>query len=155
MQISPLQGFDAARCAALEAELFVGDNPWTTQDFAAEFANPSTYYVGIRDGEQLVAYCGIGQLGVEDPDFEVHTIGVDPAFQRRGLGRALLAHCIEVVDGCDTTIGGQIFLEVRTDNAPAIALYESFGFAVISTRKNYYQPSGADAFVMRRGRNEA
>ncbi|CAB0634629.1 ribosomal-protein-alanine N-acetyltransferase [Corynebacterium diphtheriae] len=46
------------------------------------------------------------------------------------------------------TAGGPIFLEVRTTNVPAIALYESLGFEHQGVRKNYYQPSGADAFVM-------
>jgi ribosomal protein S18 acetylase RimI-like enzyme len=41
-------------------------------------------------------------------------------------------------------------LEVRDGNAAAIAMYERFGFRVIGRRRGYYQPSGADAIVMRR-----
>ena len=43
-----------------------------------------------------------------------------------------------------------IFLEVRTDNAPAIGLYESFGFVNVGLRRRYYRASGADAFTMKR-----
>jgi ribosomal-protein-alanine N-acetyltransferase len=32
----------------------------------------------------------------------------------------------------------QLWLEVRESNAPAIALYDSYGFAVVGTRKGYY-----------------
>ena len=39
---------------------------------------------------------------------------------------------------------------VRTDNAPAIALYTSLGFVTVGLRKRYYRASGADAFTMRR-----
>ncbi len=46
--------------------------------------------------------------------------------------------------------GGVVFLEVRTDNAPAIELYESFGFVNVGLRKRYYRASGADAYTMRR-----
>ena len=43
-----------------------------------------------------------------------------------------------------------MFLEVRIDNTPAIELYNREGFVVVGTRRNYYQPSGADAFTMQR-----
>jgi len=45
---------------------------------------------------------------------------------------------------------GTVFLEVRTDNSRAINLYKSCGFEEIGIRRKYYQPSGADALVMRR-----
>ncbi|MGE4365603.1 MAG: ribosomal-protein-alanine N-acetyltransferase RimI, partial [Mycolicibacterium sp.] len=47
---------------------------------------------------------------------------------------------------------GTVFLEVRTDNAAAIALYESEGFVRIGVRKRYYRVSGADAYTMKRER---
>jgi ribosomal-protein-alanine N-acetyltransferase len=43
-----------------------------------------------------------------------------------------------------------VVLDVRTDNAPAIALYESEGFVILGVRRRYYQPSGADAHTMAR-----
>jgi ribosomal-protein-alanine N-acetyltransferase len=43
-----------------------------------------------------------------------------------------------------------VFLEVRTDNNSALALYERHGFTRIGLRKRYYQPSGADAYSMMR-----
>ncbi len=44
----------------------------------------------------------------------------------------------------------EVFLEVRTDNARAQQLYRRYGFTEIGIRRGYYQPSGADALVMRR-----
>ena len=43
-----------------------------------------------------------------------------------------------------------MLLEVRTDNAAAIALYVSEGFTRLGVRRRYYQPSGADAYTMAR-----
>ena len=42
-----------------------------------------------------------------------------------------------------------LLLEVRADNAPAIALYERHGFDRIAVRRRYYQPGDVDAWVMR------
>ena len=41
-------------------------------------------------------------------------------------------------------------LEVRADNAAALALYEQAGFATISLRRRYYQPGDIDAVIMRK-----
>ncbi|EUA07381.1 putative ribosomal-protein-alanine acetyltransferase, RimI [Mycobacterium xenopi 4042] len=45
---------------------------------------------------------------------------------------------------------GTVYLEVRTDNAAAIALYRSAGFVNVGLRRRYYRVSGADAYTMRR-----
>lgn len=144
---------DAARVAAIEADLFAGDNPWSRNAFVAEFSAPHTFYVGAfllddASGEEdLVGYAGLAMLGPrDDPEFEVHTIGVDRAHQGKGIGRVLMDQLVHTAD----LLGGPMFLEVRTDNVAAIALYESYGFYTLATRKAYYQPSGADAFSMTR-----
>ena len=43
-----------------------------------------------------------------------------------------------------------VLLEVRADNEHAQELYRRRGFTEIGRRRGYYQPSGADAVVMRR-----
>jgi ribosomal-protein-alanine N-acetyltransferase len=43
-----------------------------------------------------------------------------------------------------------VYLEVRTDNEPAIAMYLAHGFEHLGLRRRYYQPSGADAYTMGR-----
>jgi len=40
------------------------------------------------------------------------------------------------------------FLEVRSENSPAQALYEKCGFKAIATRPNYYTDPPEDAVVM-------
>ena len=140
---------DAGAVAALEAVCFAGDNPWSRDVFLAEIAQPHTFYLGAFDGEDeaMLGYAGLAMLGPrDDPEFEVHTIAVDGAYQGRGIGRVLMDQLVHTAD----LMGGPMFLEVRTDNTPAIALYESYGFSVLATRKAYYQPSGADAFSMMR-----
>jgi ribosomal-protein-alanine N-acetyltransferase len=137
---------DAPRCAALEELLFAGDDPWSARAFRDELRAGHTY-LAARCGQLLVGYGGIAALtGPPQAEAEIHTIGVDPAFQGRGIGRALLRGLLAVADG----LHAAVFLEVRTDNDAARALYEGEGFAVVGLRRRYYQQSGADAHTMRR-----
>ncbi|OBG11871.1 ribosomal-protein-alanine N-acetyltransferase [Mycolicibacterium celeriflavum] len=141
----PLEPSDAARCAELEAQLFDGDDPWPTRAFLAELAAKHIRYVAARDEDKLVGYAGIARLGRKKPyEYEIHTIGVDPAYQGQGIGRRMLVELLE------HAAGGAVFLEVRTDNEAAIKLYESVGFVNVGLRKRYYRASGADAYTMKR-----
>ena len=145
--LDPLTPDDAARCAELEAILFPGDDPWSAQAFVAELAAGHVYLAAREDG-RLIGYGGIallpGRLG-QHAEAEIHTIGVDPDHQGRGVGQALLAGLLAAAD----RIGATTYLEVRTDNAPARGIYDRAGFEVVGTRRRYYA-SGADAYTMRR-----
>lgn len=143
--LGSLTAADAERCAELEAQLFDGDDPWPAAAFNRELASAHNHYVGARVGETVVGYAGISRLGRRPPyEYEVHTIGVDPAYQRQGIGRRLLDGLLGFADD------GVVYLEVRTDNVAAIALYHSVGFTQIGLRRRYYRISGADAYTMRR-----
>jgi len=156
--IEALRESDAVRCAELECLLFPGDDPWTADAFRGEL-RAGHHYLAARsaggapvgtarseDGE-LVGYAGLAFVALPPrAEAEIHTIGVDPAHQGRGIGRALLRGLLEVADAAHAAV----FLEVRTDNDAARALYESEGFTVIGLRRRYYTPSGADAHTMRR-----
>ncbi|WP_067970160.1 tRNA (adenosine(37)-N6)-threonylcarbamoyltransferase complex dimerization subunit type 1 TsaB [Mycolicibacter icosiumassiliensis] len=135
---------DAVRCAELEAQLFGGDDPWPAEAFSRAIDAGDNHYVAARIGDTVVGYGGIARLGRTPPfEYEVHTIGVDKAHQGRGIGRRLLTDLLEYADG------GVVYLEVRTDNAAAIALYRDVGFVETGLRKRYYR-NGADAYTMRR-----
>ena len=85
-----------------------------------------------------------GSAGNRPYEYEIHTIGVDPAYQGQGIGRRHADGAARIRHG------GAVFLEVRTDNEAAIALYESVGFVNVGLRRRYYRASGADAYTMRR-----
>jgi [ribosomal protein S18]-alanine N-acetyltransferase len=149
---------DAPACARLEAELFGGDDPWTASAFRAELHAGYPYlaarWVGHPGPEgtpdELVGYAGIALLPApafsrEPAEAEIHTIGVARYAQGHGLGRRLLTGLLRRADA----LGAVTFLEVRTDNTAALALYRSEGFEVVGTRRRYYA-SGADAYTMSR-----
>jgi tRNA threonylcarbamoyl adenosine modification protein YeaZ/ribosomal-protein-alanine acetyltransferase len=145
VSFGPLTVADAQRCAELEALLFPGDDPWPEAAFVRELAAKHNHYVAARSDDALVGYGGISRLGRKPPfEYEVHTIGVDPAYQGRGIGRRLLNELLNFANG------GVVHLEVRTDNAAAIELYRSVGFTNVGLRRRYYRVSGADAYTMLR-----
>ncbi|MEV6771384.1 ribosomal protein S18-alanine N-acetyltransferase [Nocardia sp. NPDC051030] len=148
LRIESMRPADVSRCAELEQLLFPEDDPWHEVSFLSELAGPHNRYITARDADdRMIGYAGIALLGTaEHPEAEIHTIGVDPALHRGGVGTRLLEALLAEAD----QRGGPVFLEVRTDNAPAIAMYEKHGFHIIGLRKSYYQPSGADAYTMRR-----
>ncbi|PHV68771.1 ribosomal protein S18-alanine N-acetyltransferase [Williamsia muralis] len=152
VEIGPLLPRDASRCAAIESLLFAGDSPWPAQAFRAEISTPHNHYFAARDGDDLIGYAGISVLGpAGDHECEIHTIAVAPEHQGHGHGRELLAALLEIAD----KRRAPVFLEVRTDNEAAINLYRRNGFEIVGIRKGYYQPSGADAYTMRREQRSA
>jgi [ribosomal protein S18]-alanine N-acetyltransferase len=146
VRLGPIEYEDLPRVAELERQLFADDDPWSESTLRAELDH-GNHYVGARVDGQLVGYAGMAVVGTRrDAEASVHTIGVDPAWQGRGVGRALLGALLEVAD----EYRAPVYLEVRTDNAAAIGLYLAHGFTTIGLRRRYYQPSGADAFTMAR-----
>ena len=64
--------------------------PWPAEAFCRELDAAHNKYVAARVGDLLVGYAGIVWLGRRPPfEYEVHTIGVDPAYQ----GRASAGGC--------------------------------------------------------------
>ncbi|KOX22998.1 alanine acetyltransferase [Saccharothrix sp. NRRL B-16348] len=136
---------DAVRCAQIERELFPGDDPWSANAFRSELDN-GNFYVGAYVGDVLIGYAG---LGLGDFEASVHTIAVVADYQGGGVGKTLLRALLAKAD----EDGLPVFLEVRTDNARAIGLYQAHGFEQLGLRRRYYQPSGADAYTMGRPAN--
>ena len=139
--IRRMRWWDIDAVAAMERELF--DDAWSPEMFWNELAQgPSRTYLVAVDDDTITGYAGLAAM----PDEAyVQTIAVAPRHQREGLGATLLT---ALMDDAQRRGIPRVGLEVRTDNTPAIRLYERFGFAPIAVRKGYYQPSGADALVM-------
>jgi ribosomal-protein-alanine N-acetyltransferase len=132
---------------ALEGELFP-DDAWTPEMFAAEFAQPASrrLYLVAEEDNTLIGYAGMMFTG--GPQADVVTLAVDPAHWGRGTGTALLTALLDEAGNRGCT---EVLLEVREDNPRARLLYSRHGFTEVGVRRGYYQPSGVDAVVMRKG----
>lgn len=118
---------------------------WTEGQFWGELArvpNAREYTVGLR-GEDVVGYVGVNLVA---PDSDIQTIAVAPEIQHQGLGRRLMEHAFATARSRGCT---QMFLEVREDNTPALAMYEHFGFERLQVRRDYYG-HGMHGIVMKK-----
>ena len=77
-------------------------------------------------------------------------IAVRDDWQGKGVGTALMEACLDLADNWLNLT--RLDLRVYVDNAPAIALYEKFGFEIEGTHRRFAYRNGehVDAHVMAR-----
>ena len=130
---------DLPQVIAIERRAFT--TPWSLAMFVLELSKPSGICLAaVDEADKLLGYLICARY---DTVWHLMNIAVDPSQRRRGIAWALLAQMIERA-GSDA----EYTLEVRTSNAPAIALYEQFGFRSAGTRPRYYRDNGEDAVIM-------
>jgi [ribosomal protein S18]-alanine N-acetyltransferase len=142
--VRPAGPADLDAIARLEEASF--QDAWPPDMLAFELAHPrALLLVATQGGAQPpLGYAAFRHAAGEA---ELLRLAVVPGERRRGIARALVAEGLERLD----REGVQVcFLEVRTDNEPAVKLYESLGFARIGQRSGYYR-DGADALVFALG----
>lgn len=136
---------DLAAISLMEENLF-GEEAWSPGMLASELNSLSDrYYLAAEEDGQIVGYAGLLTPGSDQAD--VLTIAVARDRWGQGIGSALLLALLTEAERRDCA---EVFLEVRVDNERAQSLYRRHGFAAVGLRRGYYQPSGADALVMRR-----
>jgi [ribosomal protein S18]-alanine N-acetyltransferase len=138
--IRPLGYADLPQVIAIERRAFT--TPWSLAMFVLELSKSSGLSLAAVDPEagRLVGYLILSRY---DTVWHLMNVAVEPARRRQGIARALLEQMIDRA-GAEQ----QYTLEVRTSNAPAIALYERFGFRSAGTRPRYYRDTGEDAVIM-------
>lgn len=120
-------------------------DPWTPQQLAQELDERHALVLVARRGDPP-APLGFAAFRHIAGEAELLRLAVVPAARRLGIGRALTNDGLGRLrqGGC-----AGCYLEVRTTNHPAIALYESLDFRRAGTRRAYYA-DGTDALLMKR-----
>ena len=125
---------------------------WTYQTLISLLKQDSVKMLVAYDKQQeidpkVIGYC-LYQVVFEQA--EILRIGTHPDYQRQGIASQLFATLNnELINNKVESL----LLEVRADNAPALALYERQGFVVIHKRKSYYQlphRPAIDALILQR-----
>jgi ribosomal protein S18 acetylase RimI-like enzyme len=89
---------------------------------------------------------GAIMLHDEDGVLRVLSVGVHPAFRRRGIGRRLMALAEDIAAKFGSR---ELRLEVSTQNEGAIAFYATLGYETAAKLPRYYS-WGEDAYAMRK-----
>jgi mycothiol synthase len=153
-------GQDEDDWLALNAAAFA-DHPeqggWTRGDLehreAQPWFDPAGFFVAVREGRlagfhwtKIHAPAGAAvpaspgePAGAAEPTGEVYVVGVHPAEQGTGLGRALTLAGLNYLRGRETP---SVMLYVDGENTAAIRLYASLGFAHTSTDVMYEHATG-------------
>lgn len=117
-------------------------HPWTRGNFSDCLRMGYCCWVHRLDRRPI----SHGVLLVAGGEAQVLNLCVDPDFQRRGLGRAMLAHLLHLGR---RHRAASVFLEVRASNAAARRLYYEVGFNEIGVRRNYYPAQqGREAAIL-------
>jgi [ribosomal protein S18]-alanine N-acetyltransferase len=118
---------------SLERAVFATDR-LSRRSLRAFIADPHRpLRVAILD--KAVAGYGLVALRKGSAAARLYSLAVDPRLARRGVGRVLMAACerFAIAHGRSA-----LRLEVRRDNAPAIALYERLGYLPFGQYDEYY-----------------
>ena len=147
-----IPGQDEDGWLAVNARAFAShpeQGKWTRADLAhreaAPWFDPDGFLLAERNGHLAgfhwtkIHKPGSGQAGngtgsTDEPLGEVYVIGVDPAEQGTGLGRALTLAGLRYLQGREIPA---VMLYVDGENAAAIRLYGSLGFAHSATDVMY------------------
>jgi len=120
---------------------------WSGSQLIGFLALPGTLLGLAHDGDEPVGFCVSQTIGHEA---ELMLLGVLPSHRRKGVAKRLLQGLINQLIKAGVK---RLFLEMRTDNQEAFALYTEFGFKKIGLRKAYYRNASGhcrDAVTMAR-----
>ncbi len=114
---------------------------WPYEEFLVSLRIPGTFLLYQAEDRRWVSMALGRALGGE---VELFYIYVGQTARRRGLGAQLLREFCSLAQRDWTA--ERIFLEVRTSNHAAQALYKQQSFEPIALRKRYYK-DGEDALI--------
>jgi ribosomal-protein-alanine N-acetyltransferase len=130
----PVRHADLDRLARLHARCFPED-AWDAVALAQILAMPRAAGRLVEEDGMEEPIGLIFSVVVAD-EAEILTLGVDPEWRRHGIGRALIEDLFNRLGDAGVS---RVSLEVASDNAGAMRLYEKHGFRIVGQRRGYYR----------------
>jgi len=139
MEILPASILDLTSLLRLERACFAKD-AWSLFDLIAVLSWPDVIRFKAVEAGKMIGFIA-GDTRPSQGATWISTIAVDPGYQRRGIGHALLLACESQIKSPNMK------LTVRVSNQGAISLYEREGYRTVDIWRNYYS-DGEDGLVM-------
>jgi ribosomal-protein-alanine N-acetyltransferase len=134
----------------VEIEEASGLSRWGWSAYYAELQNKQSLMFVARlvrplQHEQSVDLAGYLVARVTAAELHINNVAVRDCFRGQGIGTALLGRALHEAGKMGAKRG---FLEVRSGNLAAQALYKKCGFELVGRRPKYYSDPPEDALIM-------
>jgi ribosomal-protein-alanine N-acetyltransferase len=118
-------------------------HPWTRGNFSDSLNSGYSAWVLVHDSKII----GYALMMIVLDEAHLLNLSIAKVYQKQGLGRYLLEYMIRKAQQFKSA---NMFLEVRSSNISAIALYENIGFNEMAVRRGYYPAKNGreDAVLM-------
>ncbi len=117
------------------------DESWSKAQLSAELTNPCALgFCAVLAGEVV----GYVSLHIVCGEATINNIVVSSEHRKKRVASRLLTNTVNSLYARKAT---RIFLEVRSKNEPAKALYRSLGFEQNGLRKGFYRDPDDDALL--------
>ena len=140
-KLVPMSGDNVGQIAQIEQECF--SHPWSEHMLRDELDNLNASFIAAQlDSGEIIGYAG---LTVVLDEGYINNIAVREKYRKNCVASELLKVFIRFAQANQLAF---LTLEVRESNAPALALYNKFGFEQVGCRKNYYDDPTENAILM-------
>jgi ribosomal protein S18 acetylase RimI-like enzyme len=130
---SRLDSIDASEVAQLRTGHLAEVEAFYRASYPGNWFDPrmleTGQYYGLRRNGRLASVAGIHVYSPSERVAAIGNVATDPALQGRGLARSV---CARLVNELLKTVD-HVGLNVKADNAAAIATYERLGFEIIAS----------------------
>jgi ribosomal protein S18 acetylase RimI-like enzyme len=102
--------------------------------------DPDRYhFIVAKNIQQIIGFACYGHRPLTEGTYDFYWLGVDPAFQKQGIGKALMA---QVEKEIRDKKGYLLIIETSSNEDFSLprAIYESFGYQLIAQIPDFYKP---------------
>lgn len=135
---------DLDQIMILENDAF-GPTAWSRASWLTELGADDRVVLVARADAAPGGTVGVITVQIAADTADLLRLVVAPQLRRHGVGAALID---AAVHGARDRGAARMLLEVESDNDPAIAAYQRYGFEQLGSRPDYYGP-GRHALIMK------